>query len=395
MRFLIVGSRYLSHLDNFYARHPNYARLSYRDAWQLLMDDGTDVGDSYSRHLRKLGHEAEEIILNDEILQKRWAEENGMGAYEGLAQRPGGTNPIARSSRLLLKSAGPLGQKFLDLIRRPFQRLAHPWTYEILAAQIEKARPDILLNHVMWALDKDFLDRVRPYLRLIVGQHASPLPPFVPYSSYDLILSSLPNLVRFFRSRGVKSEYLRLGFEPSLLDRLGTQPIVYPVSFVGGFSAHHSSGTKLLEEVASMVPVDFWGFGAEALDRSSSIRRRFHGEAWGMEMYRILARSKIALNRHIGVAENYANNMRLYEVTGVGTLLVTDMKDNLNDLFQVGKEVVAYHNPTECIQLVKYYLEHDDERRTIAAAGQQRTLRDHTYGNRMEELVEILGKYMP
>ena len=36
-------------------------------------------------------------------------------------------------------------------------------------------------------------------------------------------------------------------------------------------------------------------------------------------MYRVLRQSKIALNRHSDVAEDHANNMRLYEATGVGT----------------------------------------------------------------------------
>ena len=59
-------------------------------------------------------------------------------------------------------------------------------------------------------------------------------------------------------------------------------------------------------------------------------------------MYRVLARSKIALNRHIDVAEDHANNMRLYEATGVGTFLITDAKRNLSELFEPGEEVVTY-----------------------------------------------------
>ena len=52
-------------------------------------------------------------------------------------------------------------------------------------------------------------------------------------------------------------------------------------------------------------------------------------EVWGLDMYRALARSKITINRHINVAENNANNMRLFEATGTGSLLITDRKDNL------------------------------------------------------------------
>ena len=110
-------------------------------------------------------------------------------------------------------------------------------------------------------------------------------------------------------------------------------------------------------------------------------------------MYQILRNSKITLNHHGDIAP-YANNARLYEATGVGTLLITDWKRNLHEMFEPDKEMVAYRSPEECIELVQYYLEHDDEREAIAHAGQERTLREHTYYRRMQELVDILERYI-
>jgi spore maturation protein CgeB len=83
----------------------------------------------------------------------------------------------------------------------------------------------------------------------------------------------------------------------------------------------------------------------------------------------------------------------LFEATGVGTLLVTDWKKNLHEMFEPGKEVVSYRTPEECAEMIQYYLEHNEERVAIARAGQQRTLRDHTYSKRMPELVDIIQKY--
>jgi spore maturation protein CgeB len=111
-------------------------------------------------------------------------------------------------------------------------------------------------------------------------------------------------------------------------------------------------------------------------------------------MYRTLARSCITLNRHINVAENNANNMRLYEATGVGAMLLTDRKDNLHKLFDIDHEVVAYSSKEEAAEMVRYYLDHPDEMVRIAQAGQARTLREHTYGQRMQELVPILKRHM-
>jgi spore maturation protein CgeB len=97
---------------------------------------------------------------------------------------------------------------------------------------------------------------------------------------------------------------------------------------------------------------------------------------------------------HINVAGKFADNMRLFEATGMGTLLITDWKENLHKMFELGKEVIAYRTAEECVDLIQYYLEHDKEREAIACEGQERTLREHTCYQRMKELVELVGKYL-
>ena len=85
-------------------------------------------------------------------------------------------------------------------------------------------------------------------------------------------------------------------------------------------------------------------------------------------MYQISRNSKITLNHH-GEIPPYANNCRLYETTGVGSLLITDWKPDLKEMFEPGKEVIAYQNNDECAELIQYYLDHEDERKAIARAG--------------------------
>ena len=111
-------------------------------------------------------------------------------------------------------------------------------------------------------------------------------------------------------------------------------------------------------------------------------------------MFRILGQSRIALNRHIGSATRYANNMRLYEATGMGALLLTDHKENLAEIFEPGSEVLAYRSVAECVELARYYLEHELERQAIARAGRRRVLRDHTYAQRAQEMETIIDEYL-
>jgi spore maturation protein CgeB len=46
------------------------------------------------------------------------------------------------------------------------------------------------------------------------------------------------------------------------------------------------------------------------------------------------------------------------------------------------------------MELIQYYLDHQNEREAIARAGQERTMREHTYYQRVKELVDIVGRYL-
>ena len=177
--------------------------------------------------------------------------------------------------------------------------------------------------------------------------------------------------------------------------RIGPSPRArYDVTFVGSlFAGVHDSRRHLLELLCDRFPtLRVFGPGVDSLPVGSSIRSHHAGPAWGREMYEVLRDSRVTVNEH-GSIPDYANNCRLYEATGVGTLLVTDARANLAALFDPGREVAAYRSPEECAELVAYYLAHDEERAAIAAAGQARTLSEHTFRSRAEELVELVERY--
>jgi spore maturation protein CgeB len=71
---------------------------------------------------------------------------------------------------------------------------------------------------------------------------------------------------------------------------------------------------------------------------------------------------------------------------------VTDHKANLSDLFEIGKEIVSYRDTQDLVEKVVYYSDHEEERAEMALAGQKRTLADHTYFQRMQELEEIIRR---
>jgi spore maturation protein CgeB len=228
-----------------------------------------------------------------------------------------------------------------------------------------------------------------------VGQIASPLPPKDRLQHFDLILSSLPNQVEQISSMRISSEFLPIAFDTRIIDKLPELNRDIPISFVGGISKYHGSTIPLLQAVVNEVEeLQIFGYGANSLGDIPTLQARHHGECWALEMYKVLGRSVATLNRHISISENYANNMRLFEATGVGALLITDSKQNISDYFTPGEEILTYANPNEAAELARWAVNNPDEATVIAKKGQQKTLSQHTYERCMVTLDGILKKYL-
>lgn len=375
LRVLVVDTYYPAFQEALYSAHLGLSEAPYETQLGSLIAAHFGTSGAYSRELRALGHEAEDVIVNCLPLQRRWA--------------------IERGSQRMLRA----GQKLAP--DRAAQRFGEPLLHAVAHQQVADFEPDVVYLQDLWFFTPAELARLRDDGRLVVGQIASAPPPDRTMREYDLVTTSFPHFVERFRGLGIDSEYLRIAFDPEVLDRLRDRGIDsaadsqrrFAVSFVGGLSPGvHGDRVSLFEELARAVTVDAWGYGAEQLDRGSPLLEHFHGESWGLDMYGVLAESKIVVNRHIESAEGNANNMRLFEATGAGALLVTDAAANLSEMFEPGREVVTYDGLEDLVAKVRHFSERDEERIAIARAGQARTLAQHTYGVRIPELAAMLER---
>lgn len=347
---LFLNTYYEAFLNHLYDDNPQLAGLPYQD--QLAVLQGAAFGDSdfYSQGLAAAGWKAENLIVNCAPLQMAWARENST-ATDSLQA--------------------------------------------IMLEQIKRMHPTVVYLQDLNIATPELVREIRNHCCLLVAQHASPIPGQADFSLFDIIFTAAPHFVDQFRKAGTACYYQPLAYDPRCVSVVPPyQARSIEVSFVGGFSHLHVESYRLFEQLAATTPIHFWGYGAETLPADSAIRPRHHGEAWGKEMFKILANSRITINRHGEIAEHYACNMRLYEATGAGALLITDYKDNLNELFVIGKEIVAYRSAEECVALVNYYCAHPDEAETIARAGRERTLRDHSYTQRMAFTATILERHI-
>jgi spore maturation protein CgeB len=375
VRLAIFDAYYVEVLERLYADTPGLDRRPYDEQLAAILGLSFGTTDAYSRPLRELGHEASDVVVNWEPVQHAWAREHGVAPV------------LRRASRLVPSLPG----------RALRQRLLHA----VARAQVEALDPEVVYVQDFWFFTEQELRRMKSEGRFLVGQLGSKPPDDGRVALCDLVLTSFPHFVPRLRAQGVDCEYFPIAFHEPVLDRLreeglpcdpATDERDIPAAFVGGIHAPdvHRGGTALLERLAAEADVQFWGYVKDELQADSPIRARHHGEAWGLDMYRVLARTGVAVNRHGDIAEDFANNMRLFEATGVGALVLTESARNLPGLFTPGEEVVTYESADDLIEKVRHYSSHVDERRAIAAAGQRRTLAEHTYARRMRQLDELL-----
>ncbi len=347
-KVVFLNTYYTGFLENHYRKNPGFSSLSYEDQKSALQSQRFGDSDYYSESIKQAGWRAEDLIINCTPLQKAWARENGT-KKNGLG---------------------------------------------LVIEQLRSSKADVIYVQDLSISTKAFLSAVRPHVKLIVGQIASPLPPQADVTGFDIIFTSFPHFVDPFRKLGVAAYYQPLAFDRRVIEENNNRQKDVPITFVGGISSLHKGRMEFLEVLSRQFDIKIWGYGIDTLEKNSPVRIRYQGEAWGRQMFDILRRSFITINHHIDAAQNNANNMRLFEATGCRALLITDFKDNLNELFEIGKEVIAYRSPEECVALVNYYLQNKDEADQIAREGQKRTLSEHTYEKRLEQTAEILDRHL-
>ena len=101
--------------------------------------------------------------------------------------------------------------------------------------------------------------------------------------------------------------------------------------------------------------------------------------------------SKIGINMH---QSGELGNGRLYQLPANGVMQICDCKDILETVFEPDREIVGFNTIDEAIELIKYYLEHDDERKKIAVAGFRRVMKDYKYPDVQYKMLKEIKKGM-
>lgn len=83
--------------------------------------------------------------------------------------------------------------------------------------------------------------------------------------------------------------------------------------------------------------------------------------------------------------------LRDFEVPMSGGFYLVEYMEELEEFFDIGKEIVCYSDPDDLVDKIEYYLEHDHQREEIRRAGYERALRNHTWHKRFEMAFKQMG----
>ncbi|MCP5469511.1 MAG: glycosyltransferase family 1 protein [Chlamydiales bacterium] len=381
---------------------PNW---SYAEIQRHYFTQKIAYSDSLTWGMQSHGFECEEIIYDFKELQMQWAKEHNFVPKEG-------------------------------------------WQIEIALAQLQAAKPKILFLQDIYAFPSQLIhqikERVPSIERLIIFRGYPGFPPELAktLSAADLLLVGSPILLTKCQEAGLSPHMFYHYFDPRIV--ISSHP-KYSCVFCGssglGYSMGHASRYFLLKTLLQKGLVEAWldekkllhpvkvtvrnlllqiaqkapALTSLPIQKMRNLRTnleenkeegfplfepvrklapRFpqmcHPPLFGLEMYQKLAEGKIVLNKHANCAKGTADNIRLFQATGVGSCLLTDKASNMSELFEEDKEIVTYASRAECEEKIRFLLDNAHVRQEIARAGQKRTLRDHTVTKRCEQLTSLI-----
>lgn len=99
----------------------------------------------------------------------------------------------------------------------------------------------------------------------------------------------------------------------------------------------------------------------------------------------------ISISQLIDV-DNYYSDRQLIAMAS-GSPVLANYANGLEEDFEDRKDIIWFRNARECLDLVEYYLSHEDEAKKIGVCGAETVLKNHTWDCRILELAQKLGVF--
>ena len=202
---------------------------------------------------------------------------------------------------------------------------------------------------------------------------------------YDKIYCISASFCKKIEAMGFSAEWLMI---PTSMTPVEVDP-KYDIVFVG--NTKQGKCRKIIRDLRGTTQdVKIWGWGWKGLVPDEWIGGEYcENEA----LDRLYAAAKIVVNdHHDDMGREGFLNPRILDVLASGGFVVSDRAAGIEEFFQGA--VPVYDDPPHLLQLIDYYLTHDEERKELSRKGQTIALH-HTYLNACETIVSSLSGWLP
>lgn len=225
--------------------------------------------------------------------------------------------------------------------------------------------------------------------------------PLITKMQPDFVFTICPQRVEYYENLGIKSAHMDFGFHknvhhPTLPDERYSHDIavvangyyknllLYPKHY-----RIESLKTLIAPLVQENIRVDFFGWGWEDMQPflGAGIPKEWiHGRISYTEANKVYSSAKIMLG-----LQNHLTQLtqRTYETLASKGFLITSDTPEVRRVFRPGRDLVVSSSLQETVELVKYYLEHEEARESIRNRG-YRSVAAHSYAKKAKYMVKIL-----
>jgi spore maturation protein CgeB len=211
-------------------------------------------------------------------------------------------------------------------------------------------------------------------------------------SPFDAVFTKEPFLVRMLIDKlGVQAHYLPEACNPLAYERrslTADDQKKFGCDLAAMGTLHYYRARML--DLFDGYDLKIWGKNCPPWLSSSMKKYYAHSYVTEKEKAKALLAAKIVLN-NINCMEVEGVNGALFQIAGCGAFQIADWKPTLPALFEPEREIVTFRTRAELKEKVDYYLARPIERSEIADRAYIRARKEHTYQNRLETMLEILG----
>ncbi len=157
------------------------------------------------------------------------------------------------------------------------------------------------------------------------------------------------------------------------------------VSFVGTFERDRAE--KMLYLAEQGIKVNVWGPDWQKWRTNHPNLEVVRQGIYNQEYIKVICGSKINLS-FLRQMNRDRHTSRSLEIPATGGFMITERTDEHQQLFIEGKEAEFFDTNAELLQKIRYYLEHEPERRAIAKAGRERcVVSGYNHHNRLKVML--------